>query len=297
MRICRKISIWNARAPAEGKGGIQRKRGALLMTKELYTIGETARLFGVSTQTLRFYDRKGILSPIYTDPETGYRYYSYMQFHIIDRIKYLQGFGLALEEICAIIKGGTLDGLMPALRKQKEALAAELREIEGKIKDLEWYIHYFTYLENGEEEAGFYTIHQEKRYILEVPCYAGDALSDMEIRLAAAKGAPEYKELPFRRQYGYKLHFDKMLEGDFRPYSYFIYMREEPGFAAANFDILPEGDYLCFRTRLLKGKWEPEMLRERFGQSALPKLAIALEFEDNLVDWSDALYEVQMLME
>lgn len=71
------------------------------MTKELYSIGETARLFGISTQTLRFYDRKGILSPVYTDPETGYRYYSYMQFHIIDRIKYLQGFGLATSPMFA----------------------------------------------------------------------------------------------------------------------------------------------------------------------------------------------------
>lgn len=135
-----------------------------------------------------------------------------------------------------------------------------------------------------------------KRYILEVPCYENDALSDMEIRLAAAKGAPRYKDLPFRRQYGYKLHFGKMLDGTFSPNSYFIYLREKPDFATAKFDVLPEGEYLCFRTRLLKGEWDSELLRERFRQSALPKLAVALEFEDNLVDWSDALYEVQMLI-
>lgn len=266
------------------------------MTKELYTIGETARLFGVSTQTLRFYDRKGILSPIYTDPETGYRYYSYMQFHIIDRIKYLQGFGLALEEICAIIKEGTVDGLLPHLRRQKEALAAEVRELEGKITDLEWYIRYFSHLEDGIGENSFYTVWQEERHILEVPCCEGDALSDMEIRLAAAKGEPGYKELPFWRQYGYKLHFDKMLCGSFRPYSYFIFLRGKPDFAAAGLQALPAGEYLCFRTRLLKEAWDSAMLRERFGQARPPRLAVALEFEDNLVDWSDALYEVQVLL-
>lgn len=266
------------------------------MTKKRYTIGETAKLFGISTQTLRFYDRKGILSPIYTDSETGYRYYSYTQFHIIDRIKYLQKFGLALEDICAVIKEGTVDGLLSVLHRHKEALAAEMQESERKIKDVEWYIHCFTYMDDEWEDGSFYTIRQEERYILEVPCYENDSLSDMEIRLATVKCAPQYKELLFLRQYGYKLRFDRMLDGNFRPYSYFIYMRNKPGFTAANFDILPAGEYLCFRTRLLKEEWNPDLLREYFGQSALPKLIVAMEFEDNLKDWSDARYEVQILL-
>ncbi len=72
--------------------------------KEKYTIGETAVLLGVSTQTLRYYDKIGLLPPKYIDEETGYRFYSYNQFHYIDKIKYLQGFGLSLEEIKVIIK-------------------------------------------------------------------------------------------------------------------------------------------------------------------------------------------------
>ena len=115
------------------------------MTKELYTIGETAKLLGVSTQTLRFYDKKKILSPIHLDSDTGYRYYSYKQFHIIDRIKYLQGFGLSLDEIAVIIKEGTVDGLIPFLYKQKNNLFDEIQSAKEKIKDIEWYINYFSY--------------------------------------------------------------------------------------------------------------------------------------------------------
>lgn len=111
------------------------------MTKELYTIGETAKLLGVSTQTLRFYDKKKILSPVYIDSNTGYRYYSYKQFHIIDRIKYLQSFGLSLDEISVIIKEGTVDGLIPFLYKQKNNLFDEIQSAKEKIKDIEWYIN------------------------------------------------------------------------------------------------------------------------------------------------------------
>lgn len=65
-----------------------------IYAKDLYSIGETARLLGVTTQTLRFYDKCGLLQPRHVDESTGYRYYSFNQFHYIDRIKYLQHFGV-----------------------------------------------------------------------------------------------------------------------------------------------------------------------------------------------------------
>ena len=74
--------------------------------KSYYTIGETAKLLGVTPQTLRHYEKIGILNPRKIDEHTGYRYYSFDQFHIIDRIKYLQGLGLHLNDIGQIIKKG-----------------------------------------------------------------------------------------------------------------------------------------------------------------------------------------------
>ena len=51
--------------------------------KDKYTIGEVAALLNISPQTLRFYDKNGIVIPHYTDPKTGYRYYSYDQISSI----------------------------------------------------------------------------------------------------------------------------------------------------------------------------------------------------------------------
>ena len=44
--------------------------------KNLYQIGEVARLFHLSISLLRHYDKTGLVTPEYTDPETGYRYYT-----------------------------------------------------------------------------------------------------------------------------------------------------------------------------------------------------------------------------
>lgn len=58
--------------------------------KRLYSIGETAKLMGISVQTLRNYSNLSILRPYYINEQTGYRYFTFEQFHYIDRIRYLR---------------------------------------------------------------------------------------------------------------------------------------------------------------------------------------------------------------
>ncbi|MCJ7856111.1 helix-turn-helix domain-containing protein [Lachnospiraceae bacterium NSJ-143] len=264
--------------------------------KGLYTIGETAKLLGVSTQTLRYYDKIGLLSPCHTDNETGYRYYSYTQFHYIDRIKYLQGFGMKLEDIANIIHSGSVDLLLPYLRSKRADLISERNEIEEKITDIEWYMDYFTYLNKGENIENLYKVQKENRYILSVPCFYKEALAKMEIRLANEKSKSMYADLKFRRQYGYKVDFDAMLRQEFYPTEYFIYFRGMPDIDESLYDIIPAGEYLCFQTQALDENWDIKMLTGYFNNKPKPKLVLALEFEDNLVDYSKAWYEIQILL-
>jgi len=42
----------------------------------LHSIGETARLSGLSVSALRFYDGAGVFGPARVDPQTGYRWYA-----------------------------------------------------------------------------------------------------------------------------------------------------------------------------------------------------------------------------
>ncbi len=264
--------------------------------KKKFTIGETASLLGISTQTLRYYDKIGLLSPGYTDENTGYRYYFYNQFHYLDRIRYLQSFGMQLEDIAKIIHSGSVDLLLPYLRKKREDALQELRETEERIKDIEWYIDYFTYMNKGENLDNLYKIQKEERYILSVPCYYKEQLPQMEIRLAAAKSKNEYSNMKFRRQYGYKIDVDALLRKEFYPREYFVYFREKPSLDQALYDVLPGGEYLCFQTQALSEKWDINMLTEYFTINSKPRLVLAMEFEDNLVDYADAQYEIQILL-
>ena len=58
--------------------------------KNQYSIGEVAALLNISPQTLRFYDKSGVVVPDFIDQKTGYRYYSYDQISYISRVRYLQ---------------------------------------------------------------------------------------------------------------------------------------------------------------------------------------------------------------
>lgn len=83
--------------------------------KHLYSIGETARMMGISVQMLRNYSNAGLLKPDVIDEVSGYRYYSFQQFHYIDRIRYLRSLGMPLSDIQEILTEGTVDTMQKLL--------------------------------------------------------------------------------------------------------------------------------------------------------------------------------------
>lgn len=237
--------------------------------KEYYRIGETASLMGITTQTLRFYDKIGLVKPIKIDPRIGYRYYAYEQFHFIDRIKYLQSLGMPLDDIKEVMLSKKVERLLPFLDQQKKVLEEEEKKIRHQIEMVDWYKDYFTYMERNEDAPC--VMHLKERYYLQVPCYKRDLLADMEIRLAKEKSEQGIDNAMYLRQYGYKISYDAFCKQKFRPDYYFIYLNEKVK-DAPNILKLPEGDYLCFRERILEEAWNPQRIISYFQGKAKPEL-------------------------
>jgi len=59
---------------------------------------------------------------------------------------------------------------------------------------------------------------------------------------------------------------------------------------------LPQGEYICYRARILTDNWDPSMLLQFFSDKPKPKLVIANEFEENLVEYLGTQYEIQILL-
>ena len=70
----------------------------------MITIQGFAKLCGCNTQTLRYYDRIGLLTPAKVDQWTGYRYYEEEQAMQFVKIKNLQQADFSIEEIMILLK-------------------------------------------------------------------------------------------------------------------------------------------------------------------------------------------------
>ena len=100
------------------------------MKKDLFKIGDVAKLFNISVSTLRYYEKLGLVIPEEVDKDTGYRYYSTDQFEALNTLRYLRLLDTPLESIQDFYKGRDVD-------KMKAMLETQGRELREKINALE----------------------------------------------------------------------------------------------------------------------------------------------------------------
>ena len=70
---------------------------------ERLTIGQVARLSGLTTRALRHYDKLGVLRPAEVSGGNGYRWYAREQVEIARHIRVLRELEVPLDEIRRIL--------------------------------------------------------------------------------------------------------------------------------------------------------------------------------------------------
>lgn len=96
------------------------------------TIGTLAKNANVNVETVRFYERKGLIKqPL---KKVGFRYYSFEDVRKIRFIKRAQGLGFTLEEIKELI---SMELCSPSNASKIQNLSKEkIKSINQKIEDL-----------------------------------------------------------------------------------------------------------------------------------------------------------------
>ena len=98
--------------------------------KKLFQIGDVAKMFHISVGSLWHYEQAGLLKPEYTDPETGYRYYSVRQFEVLNTIRYLRVLDMPLGQIGEFLGNRDIDVIEDKLLNQKKLIKKKRRELE-----------------------------------------------------------------------------------------------------------------------------------------------------------------------
>ncbi|MGG0656580.1 MerR family transcriptional regulator [Rummeliibacillus pycnus] len=118
-----------------------------------YTIQQLAKLSGVTTRTLRYYDEIDLLKPLKIS-EAGYRIYGSREVKLLQQILFYRELGLKLEEINKILCDSNFD-IKRALLDHKKKLKDEKIRIEKMLLNVEKTI---------QSVEGVYEMKDEERF-------------------------------------------------------------------------------------------------------------------------------------
>lgn len=112
----------------------------------MYTIGELAKLSGVTNRTLRYYDKIGLLKPLATS-DAGYRIYGQDELDLLQQILFYREMSLPLEEIKDLIYSADFDAKdaltshLHYLSKERQRIDRLIGLVERTIQNQEGVIH------------------------------------------------------------------------------------------------------------------------------------------------------------
>ena len=98
-------------------------------------IAEVSELYGISTDTLRYYERIGLIPPV-NRTQSGIRDYSELDIKRVEFIKCMRNAGLPIEaliEYMKLVQQGdkTSEARKEILIEQREQLAARMKEMQN----------------------------------------------------------------------------------------------------------------------------------------------------------------------
>jgi DNA-binding transcriptional MerR regulator len=261
--------------------------------KEKFLIGEFARLFNISSDTLRYYDKMDILKPEY-DEGNHYRYYNIRSIFKLSRILFLKNLEISLNEINKYMKNKNTDNLLSMLKKKDEELDIKIHQlmnlkhkIHSKLELLENYATEF-------DQIKVKTIDKRNGIFLDM----NELKDEYEIKQEFKKSEKYLKISSWlvEGQIYTSLSKSNMDKGIFNRFRYFIETEIEPfeNEIHQHLEVLPKNEYACIivqgpYTEMVKHyrtlvTWIHENEYEIVGDS-IEKNIIDYDFTESEIDY------------
>lgn len=129
--------------------------------KQEYLVGELAQHFGVSKDTIRLYDKAGIVSPK-RSRRNGYRYYTREDFICLAYVMELRKINLSLEEIRVMMNESTIEHGAEVMAAQEQVIDKKIEELR-RLKSIAW--DYKVSFQKGVASLGKYQVIESPVFI------------------------------------------------------------------------------------------------------------------------------------
>ena len=94
-----------------------------------YKIGNVARILGISTDLLRYYEKKGVVTPT-KDKYNDYRYYDAWDINFLMDCLWFKNFGFSIEQIADMVRIPSIDDLNDMFEFKEDELRSTIKHYE-----------------------------------------------------------------------------------------------------------------------------------------------------------------------
>lgn len=267
-------------------------------------IGEFAALKNVTTETLRHYDRVGLLEPMYIDEDTKYRYYSIFQSEKLASIIDLKAAGFSIDEMKVFFDQRQMKKTRTMLDEKCQLISKRIEELQIIEKSLRLKVKHLDEVMKMDKHEG-YVIKKVDRCLV---AYVDEKIINSETYdvLASDLENKLTKILPVisSNAYGHLVPLATFLKGRLSGDSNLIYFIDDPSEAPDELHkYLPASDMACFVKRGRLGDhiaYVKDLLEqlEREGYRAKGEVIVRIVVDDTITDdWEEKMYQVQIPIE
>lgn len=107
-----------------------------MKNKKRLRIGEAAKILGVSTDTLRYYEKAGLLSPAQKS-ENGYRYYESEDLYLMEDALFYRSIDLPIEDVKGILHDSDFHHIDKVIERKRGELVEQLRQQQKLLEKID----------------------------------------------------------------------------------------------------------------------------------------------------------------
>ena len=139
--------------------------------KNYFTISEFAKLRDININSLRYYEKLGLLKPAYIDKNNGYRYYSAEQVSLLNKIILCIQLGISLKDMVEFLdEKGDLE-TQKLLEQGRIVAKKRIKEMQNNLDYIEYSLKNIEENREYRKQTGVYERQFEERKVMITDLY------------------------------------------------------------------------------------------------------------------------------
>lgn len=208
--------------------------------KDAFLIGELAKLFNISTDTLRHYDKIDLLKPN-CDAVNKYRFYSVRSFFKLSRILFFKNLDISLLDIKKYMNNKNTNNLMTLLKNKEEEIDIKINKLVNLKNKINTKLELLGNIKHELNIVKIKRLPQRIGVVLDI----SDSKNEYELTESVKKNE-KYLKLSswlIEGQIYTSLSRENMTSGNFNKFKYFIEILSTENIVELDLITIPENEF------------------------------------------------------